>query len=215
MSFPVGNVLSIQGILIVVGHVFGPLGVVVFSTARTISRSVFQALGLINNSVWPEISAAFGAGSLVLVRKLHRTSCQLAIVVCLGTTMLMAIFGDRVWGIWTLGKVHTDPLLLYILLLQMLLAVFWYTSAVVALAINKHEGIAKAILAASCVALLLAYFLMRLPFLGLRGAALALVVGDLITAAVVLRTSLRLIGDTPGEFFRSMFDFPRLLARRQ
>jgi O-antigen/teichoic acid export membrane protein len=215
MSFPVSNILSIQAILMVVGHVFGPVGVVTFSTARTISRSVLQVLALINASVWPEISAAFGTGSLALVRKLHRTSCQLSILACVGTTVLVAVFGNRIWHLWTLGKLQTDPVLLNILLLQMLLGAFWYTSSLVPIAINKHEGIAKIILGASCLALALAYVLMKVPYLGLRGAAIALVVADLITAAVVLRTSLRLIDDTPGNFFQSMFEMPDLLPRRR
>ena len=215
MGIPISNAISIQGMLIVVGHVFGPVGVVTFGTCRTLTRSVYQALGLINNSIWPEISVAFGAGDLALVRKLHRVACQVSIVVCVCATMFVAIFGNRIWNIWTLGKLQTDPILLLILLIQMLLACLWYTSSVVAMAINKHEGIARAILGGSCLALLLAYFLMKVPALGLRGAAIALVVADLITAAVVLRTSLRLVEDTFETFLQSMFKLPNLLPRRR
>jgi O-antigen/teichoic acid export membrane protein len=215
MSFPVSNILSIQGILIVVGHVFGPVGVVTFSTARTISRSVLQALALINSSVWPEISAAFGTGSLSLVRKLHRTSCQFSILACIGFTILVTIFGNRLWSIWTLGKIETDPVLLNILLLQLVVGAFWYTSAVVPAATNNHGGIAKAILGASCLALVLAYSLMKIPFLGLRGAAVALVIGDMISSVFVLRTSLRIVEDTLENFLQSMCEFPNLLPRRR
>lgn len=215
MGIPISNAISIQGMLIVVGHVFGPVGVVTFGTCRTITRSVYQALGLINNSIWPEISVAFGAGNLTLVRKLHRVACQVSIVVCVSATMLVAIFGNRIWNFWTLGKLQTDPILLFILLIQMLLGCLWYTSSVVAMAINKHAGIARAILAASCLALVLAYVFMKVPALGLRGAAIALVVGDLITAAVVLRTSLRLVEDKFESFLQSMLEFPSSLLRRR
>jgi len=143
MSFPISNILSLQGILMVIGHVFGPVGVVAFSTARTISRSVLQALAVINASFWPEISAAFGTGSIALVRKLHRASCQLSIFLCVGVTMVAAIFGNSVWKTWTLGKFQTDPVLLYILLLQMLIGAFWYSSSVVPAATNRHQGTAS------------------------------------------------------------------------
>lgn len=215
MSFPISNILNIQGMLVLVGHIFGPVGVVTFSTARTISRSVLQALALINASVWPEISAAFGAGSLALVRKLHRASCQLSIVVCVGTTIVVAIFGNRIWDLWTLGKIETDPVLLNILLLQMLLGALWYTSSIVPIAINKHESVARTILASTCLAIVLSYVLMKVPSLGLRGAAIGLVIGDMVTVLVVLRTSLRLIDDTFEQFVQSMFEVPNLLPRKR
>jgi O-antigen/teichoic acid export membrane protein len=215
MSFPVSNILSVQGILMVIGHIFGPVGVVTFSTARTISRSVLQAMQLINTSVWPEISAAFGAGSIALVRKIHRTSCQLSILICVCSTVLVAVFGNRIWSLWTIGQVQTDPVLLNILLVQMLVGTLWFTSSVVPVATNNHQGIAKTILSACCFQLILAYLLMKVPFLGLRGAAIALVIGDIAIALFVLRTSLRLVDDTFERFLRSMFELPKILPSRR
>jgi hypothetical protein len=53
--------------------------------------------------------------------------------------------------------------------------------------------------------------LMHVPSLGLRGAAIALVAGDVFTAFYVLRESLGLLGDTAGGFARSMLDLSPLL----
>jgi Na+-driven multidrug efflux pump len=75
---------------------------------------------------------------------------------------------------------------------------------------------ARAMLSATCLALLLAWVLMHIPSLGLRGAAIALVAGDLFTAVYVLRESLRLLGDNLANFMRSMLDLslvPRLWRR--
>jgi len=213
MSFPISNILTLQGILIVVGHMFGPVGVVTFSTARTISRSVLQALQLINASVLPEVSAAFGAGSLALVRRLHRTSCQVSILVCAGTTMLVAVFGNAVWKIWILGKIQTDPVLLYFLLLQMFIGSLWFTSLVVPAATNNHRQVAKVVLGASVMSLVLSYPLMKIDILGLRGAAIALVLGDILIALFVFKTSLRLVEDTVPNFFRSLLEVPALPFR--
>jgi Na+-driven multidrug efflux pump len=78
------------------------------------------------------------------------------------------------------------------------------------MAINQHQRMARAMLIATCFALLLAWILMHVPSLGLRGAAMALVVGDAITAYYVLRESLRLLQDDFGDFARSMLDFSLL-----
>jgi Na+-driven multidrug efflux pump len=78
------------------------------------------------------------------------------------------------------------------------------------MATNQHQRMARAMLAATCGALILAWLLMHVPSLGLRGAAIALVAGDVFTAFYVLRESLGLLGDTLGGFARSMLDLSPL-----
>ncbi len=216
MSFPLVNALNLQGILVVVGYVLGPIAVVTFNTARTISRSAAQAMNLINNSIWPEMSAAFGLGDMNLARKLHRRACQLSILLCLAITVGITLFGNWIWRIWTVGKVPTDPVLLYIFLGQMLVSAFWFTSLVVPMAINRHQNVARILLVTTLLMLLLSWGLMHVPALGLRGAAIALTVGDLFTALYVLRESLRLLDDNLSGFMSSMFDLSvlRHFARR-
>ena len=83
MGFPLVNALNLQGILVVIGYVMGPIAVVTFNTARTISRSAAQGMNLINNSIWPEMSTAFGIGDIDVARKLHRRACQISLLLCL------------------------------------------------------------------------------------------------------------------------------------
>ena len=42
MGFPIGNALNLQGTLLAVGYALGPTAVVVFGTARTVSRVALQ-----------------------------------------------------------------------------------------------------------------------------------------------------------------------------
>ncbi len=206
MSFPLVNALNLQGILVVIGYVMGPTAVVTFNTARTISRSATQGMNLINNSIWPEMSAAFGRGAMGTARMLHRRSCQLSLLLCLGITLTVALLGGWIWKVWTVGRVPTDPVLLNLMLLQMLISAFWFTSSVVPMATNQHQRMARIMLAATCLALALAWLLMRVHSLGLRGAAIALAAGDLVTASYVLRESLRLLDDNMVDFMGSMLD---------
>lgn len=210
MSFPIGNAITLQGILVVIGSVLGPASVVVFSTARTISRSANQVMQLINTSVWPEVSAAFGTRNLALARKLHSTACQISIFLCLALSVGLAVFGNILWKTWTVGKVATDPILLDIMLLQLLISALWYTSSVIHMSINKHQGLAKITLFTSCLSLAIAWLLMRIPSVGLRGAAAAMVVSDALTTVYVLKTSLRLLEESPSDFLRSMLKVPRI-----
>ena len=165
---------------------------------------------MINNSIWPEMSAAFGVGAMDIARMLHRRACQISLFLCLGITLGVAILGDWIWKIWTVGKVPTDPVLLNLMLLQMVVSAFWFTSSVVPLATNQHQRMARAVLASTCLALVLAWLLMHVSSLGLRGAVLALLAGDIFTAVYVLRESLSLLGDDFGDFARSMLDLSLL-----
>jgi Na+-driven multidrug efflux pump len=96
------------------------------------------------------------------------------------------------------------------------ISAFWFTSSVVPMATNQHQRMARVMLIATSGALVLAWLLMHMNKLGLRGAAIGLAAGDLLTASYVLRESLRLLGDNFGDFMRSMLDLsvlPQLWRR--
>ncbi len=49
MGFPIGNALSLQGSLLAVGYALGPTAVVIFGTARTVSRVALQMVSMVNS----------------------------------------------------------------------------------------------------------------------------------------------------------------------
>jgi O-antigen/teichoic acid export membrane protein len=149
-----------------------------------------------------------------LARKLHRSACQLNIFLCFCVTLIVAVFGKYIWKIWTVGKITTDPVLLYIMLFQLLISSFWFTSSVVPISINKHQTMARVLVVTSSLSLLAAWLLMEVPALQLRGAAAGLVVGDVINALYILRISLRLLGDNFPDFARSMLSLPKFRLSR-
>jgi O-antigen/teichoic acid export membrane protein len=210
MSVPFSTILSLQGIVIVIGHVLGPAAVVTFSTARTVSRSASQVMQLINNAVWPEMSTAFGAGNVSLARQLHRRACQLSIFLCVCVSLVVAVLGRYVWSAWTMGKVSTDPVLLDIMLVQLLISSLWYTSSVVPISINKHSQMAKVLVFSSSLSLACSWILMRIPSLHLRGAPIGLVIGDLINAIYIVKISLNILDDRLPAFVASIFQIPNL-----
>ncbi len=65
-----------------VNYALGADAVAVLSTARTVSRLALQVVEMVKNTVWPELSIAFGAGNMELVRTLHRRACQMALFIC-------------------------------------------------------------------------------------------------------------------------------------
>jgi O-antigen/teichoic acid export membrane protein len=217
MGFPIGNALNLSGTLMAVQYALGPTEVVIFSTARTVSRVALQMVQMVNNTFQPELSIAFGADNVKLLRTLHRRSCQMAIVIALFIIAAMLSLGPWFLSHWTGGKVPPSRALLSILLLVVLLYALWSTSSTVATAINKHQGLAAWYMAGTGVTVVATYFAAK--HYGLYGAAGSLILSELIMNVYVLPNSLRLTFDTLPAFLASMLDVPetihpkRLLAR--
>jgi len=208
MAFPAGNALSIQGMLIVVGIVLGPVAVTAFSTLRTLTRFAFQILEAIKNAIWPELSAAFGAENWEFARRLHRRACQAALWLCLAAVGFLLVAGPRIYIAWTHGRVPLDLTLFRLLLVVVVVNSFWYTSSSVAIACNGHQRIAIAYLLGTSASIGIGYVLTQR--LGLTGAAVALLAVDAVMSWYVLRNSLTILSDSASGFFRNLVALPKL-----
>lgn len=219
MAFPTCAAISIQGMTLVVGLILGPIAVAVFNPMRTLSRVALQLTDAVKNSVWPELSAAFGRKDWALARRLHRTAFQLSMLLATATVILLALAGPRVFALWTHGRLHFDAATFDILLLAVLANSAWNASSSVALSANRHERMSLSYLGLSVASIVIACFL--LPRVGLRGAALAMLFADLGMSLIVVRISNRLLSDPLPEFLRACFDFTQIrqlvarLAARQ
>ena len=212
MGFPIGNALNLQGTLIAVGHVLGSADVVVFATARTVSRIALQMVQLVNNTFWPELSSAFGAGNMPLVRSLHRRSCQLALGVAVILIATMMTIGPWFLTHWTAHKVPPSPRLLFLLLLSVFFYSLWSTSSTLLTAINQHRKLSVYYMVATGITIVITVLMAKVY--GLLGAAASLVVSELIMNFYVLPASLRISEDSWGGFMRSMTHIPQALRPR-
>lgn len=209
MAFPIGNAFNLQGTILAVGYALGPVAVVVFGTARTVSRVALQMVQMVNGTFWPEMSSAFGANDIPLLRSLHRRACQLALLTALLVIIAMMGFGPWFLHHWTGGHVPPSRSLLSILLLVVVFYSLWATSSTLVAAINKHQKLAAWYLAGTSITVVLTYLFARRS--GLYGAAASLLVSELIMNLYVLPESLRLSHDTLPAFLSSLLHYPRSL----
>lgn len=209
MGFPLGNALNLQGTLIVVGYALGPTDVVIFGTARTVSRVALQMVQLVNQTFWPELGAAFGAGKIELVRTLHRRACQMALLIGAGLIALMATVGPWFLTHYTLHKLPPSPGLLFMLMVSVFFYAGWSTSSTLLTAINRHQTLAAWYIFGTTVTVVATYF--AALYSGLLAAAASLILSELIMNMYVLPASLRLAHDTWGGFLRAMLTYPQSL----
>lgn len=212
-AFPAGNAVSLQGIVFVAGMTLGPVAAAAFATMRTLSRAGFQVMEAIKNSVWPELSVAYGTRDLALARRLHRIACQAALWLSVLLALVFWFVGGRVFAYWTHGRLSCDPTAFRWLVIVAVANSFWYTSSVVTIAANAHTRMATLYLGGTFTSVLLARFLM--PHFGLAGAAMSLLAIDMTMGWYVIRTSLKQLKDEIAAFIASLFDFDAgLMAAR-
>ena len=72
--FLLANILNIQGIILLIGLMLGPVAVTFYSILRTVSRFIIQINGLISNSFWPELSSAFARKNFQDVKSIYSAS---------------------------------------------------------------------------------------------------------------------------------------------
>jgi O-antigen/teichoic acid export membrane protein len=206
MGFPVGNALNLSGTLLAVGYALGPVAVVVFGTARTVSRVALQMVQMTGGTFEPEISLAYGAGNYPLVRTLLRSACQIALVVAAGTVLIMLTFGPWFLTHWTGGHVPPSRPLLSILLLVVILYSLWSTSSTLMTSTNQHQTLATYYMVGTSLTCVSCYFFAHAW--GLYGAAASLLISELVMNLYVVPASLRIAHDTLPAFVASMFRYP-------
>jgi O-antigen/teichoic acid export membrane protein len=210
-AFPIGNALSVQGFTIVIGATLGATAVVVFSTTRTLTRLVLQAMASINAAIAPELSRAVGAGDLREARTILGHAVQLSIGLAAAIVVALVLIGPRAIEWWTRGLIKPDVSLLDVLLVGMVANSIWYTLSAALIATNNHVQLARLYLTGTAAALAVSIPLGQL--LGVAGAAAALLAIDATLTVYVLRASARLLHETPAQLIRAVLRRPEKLRR--
>ena len=206
MGFPLGNALSLQGSLLAVGYALGPVAVVVFSVARTVSRVALQMVQMVNNTFEPEMSLAYGAGDYPLTRTLLRRACQLALLIAIAIVIVVMTLGPWFLTHWTSGHVPPSRPLLSILLLAVVFYALWSTSATLITSTNQHQRLATYYIIGTSLTCIFCYFFARAW--GLYGAAASLLISETVMNLYVVPASLHIAHDTLPAFLAAMLNYP-------
>jgi O-antigen/teichoic acid export membrane protein len=206
MAFPIGQSLSLSGPQLALNYVLGPYAVVVFATARTVSRGALQMVQMVNSTFEAELTISYGAKKLDITRTLHRRACQLALIMAVAIVAAVMLIGPFFLSHWTGGHVPPSRGLLSILLLVVLVFALWSTSSTLMTSTNQHQRLAVIYLAATSLTCVASFFLAR--WQGLYGAAAALLISEIAMNLYVLPASLHIARDTFPAFLASMFTYP-------
>ncbi|WP_321806156.1 hypothetical protein [Burkholderia sp. BCC1993] len=204
MALPASVAVSQSGSVMLIGYMFGPLQVIVFTAMRTLARLLVQLSTAINSPIVPEISSAYASENMPLVRKLHAAAMRAALFIGMLVGASMIWLAPFIFDHWTKGKVVFDINLFIPLLIAVILNMLWGTSAIVLLAVNLHTRFTLWALIFSIFGLAACYVIAKISG-SLSMAAYGLAWQELIMLIIVLRSSLKLISQNRIEFLSSIF----------
>ena len=169
---------SIQGTVLLVGMLLGPVQVVVFSTMRTIVNLIRSFFEQVSHAAWPELTRLDVQMDkekfFLLFRAIFRATLIAAVI-------FMAIFhfwGENIYHIWLRKTVAYQQRVMDLFLIYMGEFLIWLTCCHPLMATNRHRTLAKMMLVSSALNLGLAYLGGR--HLGLPGVILGMIAGDLL-----------------------------------
>jgi len=197
LAMPLAQALSIQGMLLVVGAILGPLAVVVFSTLRTLTRVVFGLVSGVSNAVEPEYATAYGADQRDLLRSLYVHSLRAGLWLALSAAVVLALSGGWILTIWTHGKVVMDSTLFHWLLISPVIAALWFSALTTIRAANLHLHAALLYCVSSAISVAIAAVLLVLTG-RLANAGLALLLLDGAMTLYTLGAASRIVGIRVG-----------------
>ncbi len=213
-AIPLAQALNIQGMVVVVGALLGPLAVVVFSTLRTLTRLAMQMVMIVAIATEPELAAAHGADNRELLRRLFIHALRGGLWLSLLAAGGLALFGSWVLELWTHGRVVMDGALFGWLLASAVASVLWFGGLTVLKAANRHLRAASVYVIASAAAVGLAAVLLQ--WTGrLAHAGVALLLMDTVMAFYTLGAATVLLAERPWPLLLRALD-PRpvvVLAR--
>lgn len=198
MAMPLAGATSLHGPILVIGAFLGGETVALFSAMRTLSRIPIQLMNIMNSSVWPEMSRAFGAGDVAMLRGLHRKSLRVTAGLATASCLGLGLAGQTITRLWLGAAQPYDTALLGWLLVIAGVNALWNASTIVLVATNLHGRMGVAMVICSVTAVGLGAT--ALEPMGLYAFLAILLAAEAAMLLNVLPQSLRASGDTARAF---------------
>ena len=156
LAFPFGNIVTVQGMLLLVGAQLGASAVALFSSIRTLTRMLTQISTLTGRSMAPEISLLYGAGDERGAAELSTRVLWRIVPITIGAALLLAPLGSTILRLWSHGKLAIDGTAYALLLTAAVASSFWQIKSIRLTATNRHAFLALIFAVISVLALLIA-----------------------------------------------------------
>jgi O-antigen/teichoic acid export membrane protein len=183
-SFPLGTLLTLQGMVVLVGAQLGGSAVALFSSSRTLTRILAQISILTGKAMSPEISALYGAGKHRAVDRLSRRAVFIIVPLTILGAAVLELAGRQLLKYWSRGKLTFDSTVFTLLLVAAVATAYWQIQSVRLTATNRHSFLATIFLIVSALSLLAVFFTDKK--FGTSAAAAATCLADVVMVVATI-----------------------------
>lgn len=159
MAIPLGNSISLQGIIIIIGMTLGPATVVVFSAYRTIARILVQGANVLCKPLWPEYSNLFGLGQFRKLKRIFVYACGANIALIALCSAVIYVLAGQILEFWTSGEIEFVGSLFFVILAASGVSGFSQMPVTLLAATNQHSHYSLTFLFVSIVTSAVSYAL--------------------------------------------------------
>jgi O-antigen/teichoic acid export membrane protein len=175
--------INSQGVILVLGASATATAVATYSTLRTAAGLLGYISGVIQPSLWPELTFIHSQNQMMGLSQVSLFSIKLIVALTGLTATILFIFLPVIYPIWTGHQMNYDPILFTIFLIQGVLASGWITASWPLLASNQHKHLAFYSMLNAVITIILSLFFVN--WWGMIGVALATLIGDLIFGLLI------------------------------
>jgi O-antigen/teichoic acid export membrane protein len=205
------NVLSLQGVVLIIASFLGGAAVAGYVTCRTLANIIRQFVNTAVIAVWPEITRLDARGHVTGLRLAHSTLVVLSATVCISVAAAVWYEGEEMIFVWTRHALRADAVVLHLLLVLLVLQSPWLVSSVFTAAANRHRVLALCLMMSSLVGIGLAG--MFVQAWGVAGAVAGIILADVVTCShFVIQDSCRSVGQPYLPFIRRLWPCLALTA---
>lgn len=198
--------LVFQGSIVLAGHLFGSNGAALWSALRIVTRSGNQLLEIVSASLSPEFQVAYASNQISKLRTLHIGGLLASFSIATIAVPSLLLFGETAFNIWTSNVFQVSSTAFWIMSLSIIPASLWINSAEVQRAANQPWRINTHFLLAAAASLLIILQLQQYKMVAMAAGAM---VFDLLVAALIMPTTLRLLNSTPRSFLLDIAVFAK------
>jgi O-antigen/teichoic acid export membrane protein len=173
--------MMIQGVILVIANVLGPVAVAIFSSMRIMANVMSRFMGMIANAAWPEVTKLAAASSSIKLLQLFRIAQILFLYFGSFYLFLITSYGKVLFEWWLGDTLSFDFWLMYFLGCQVLLLSLINWGSSILMATNNHEELVRWQFVINLTALGITY-IACLKF-GIIGGVIFLIMSQLIPQA--------------------------------
>ena len=167
-----------QGVRLLLAPLSGAVGLAAFATMRTGANVALQGLNTICNPILPDLMRFLHDRDQPRSEAAFATIWIVVVALMAPAVVILQTFVEPLYVVWTQGKIPFNPLLFSILSLGVL--VYAVVQPAMAIVVGNNLTKTQLMLTGIAGAVLLGVLFLLVPFIGILGAAIALLVAELV-----------------------------------